>query len=123
MKQNDKYLLVQEAQPRAYGLWNVPAGHVDKGETLEGAAVREVREESGYDVKLIEEIALIHETAPQSVKHIYSAEITGGELIPQEGEILDAQWLAFDEIKELNKNNKLRKPWVWEVIEKDHDRR
>lgn len=121
LKRTDKYLLVQESQPQAYGLWNLPAGHVDKGETLEVAVVREVKEESGYDVKLIEEIALIHETAPQSVKHIYSAEITGGELTPQEGEILDAKWLTFEEIKELNQNNKLRKPWVWSVIEKDHD--
>ena len=119
LKQNDTYLLVQEAQEAAYGLWNLPAGHVDKGEGLEAAAIREVKEETGYEVKLIREIALIHETAAQSIKHIYLAEIIGGKLVPQEGELLDAKWLSFDEIMSLNENSKLRKPWVWNIIRHD----
>jgi len=46
-----KYLLVQEAQPKVYGLWNLAAGHVDKGESIEKAAVREAKEETGLDVR------------------------------------------------------------------------
>jgi 8-oxo-dGTP diphosphatase len=80
VKKDSKYLLVQEKQPKAYGLWNLPAGHIDTGESLEMAAMREAKEETGYDVRLIEEIALYHETAPQAVKHVFSADIIGGEL-------------------------------------------
>ena len=120
IEKDGKYLLVQEKQPKAYGLWNLPAGHVDKGETLEIAAIREVKEETGYDVNLLEEIALYHEFAQQTIKHIYSATIISGELAPQEDEILDVKWLTFDEISALNDEKKLRKPWIWDVIQKDH---
>ena len=54
LKKDGKYLLVQEAQSKAYGLWNLPAGRVDVGDTIEQTAVKEAKEESGFDVKLFE---------------------------------------------------------------------
>jgi ADP-ribose pyrophosphatase len=120
LKKDGKYLLVQEKQPSDYGLWCLPVGHVDKGEEIETAAVREVKEETGLDVRLIKEIALYHESAIKKVKHIFSAEIIGGELIAQEKEILDVKWLSFNEIERLNSEGKIRRPWVWDVIQKDH---
>lgn len=95
----------------------MPAGHVDKGETLEAAAVREVQEETGYRVQLLEQLALYHESAHQSVKHVYRAEIVSGEERAQEGEILEVVWLSFDDIKRLNDTGELRAPWVFDVIE------
>ncbi len=38
IRRDSTYLLVQEKQKKAYGLWNLPAGYVDKGETIEQAA-------------------------------------------------------------------------------------
>jgi ADP-ribose pyrophosphatase YjhB (NUDIX family) len=52
LRQNDKFLLVQEKLPKVYGKWNLPAGHVDIGETIEDAAVREVLEETGHTVQI-----------------------------------------------------------------------
>ena len=46
-----KVVLVQRRNP-PYG-WALPGGFVDYGETLEAAAVREAREETGLEVKLI----------------------------------------------------------------------
>ena len=45
-------LLVQRAIEPSYGKWVFPGGYVDRGETLEAAALREVREESGLCVRL-----------------------------------------------------------------------
>lgn len=120
VKRDGTYLMVQENQPSAHGLWNLPAGHVDKGEELEAAAVREVKEETGYTVKLLGEAYLYHETASQSVKHVYEGEVIGGELRPQEGEIMDVKWLTYPEIVQLQKENKIRAPWVWESIQSDY---
>ena len=118
VKKDDKYLLVQEKQPKVYGLWNLPAGYVDKGESIEDAAIREVKEETGFDVELGAEIAIYHESTKKPVKHIFSATITGGQLTPQENEILDVKWLFYEEIKELNDSGKLRAPWIWDIVTK-----
>lgn len=120
IKREDKYLLVQENQESARGLWNLPAGHVDRGESLEEAAMREVKEETGFDVRLIAHIALYHEAASKSVKHVYSAEVSGGELSAQEGEILAVEWLTFKEIEAIEQAGNIRAPWVWDTIRKDH---
>lgn len=69
IKRAGKYLLLQEKKPKAYGLWNFPAGKVNIGESLEEAAIRETKEESGYDIKLIKEIAIFHHNSTDVVKH------------------------------------------------------
>src|SRR5437870_12385905 len=48
-----RYLLVQEKKAHVYGLWNWPAGHVDEGEELTQAAIRETKEEVGLEVKIL----------------------------------------------------------------------
>lgn len=116
IKQDGKYLVVQEKGPKVYGLWNLPAGRVDKGETIEEAAIREVNEETGYNVELLEEIGVYHKSVGTSVKHIFRAKIVGGELKIQEDEILDVKWVSFEEIKALKEASKLREPWIWDVV-------
>ncbi|MCL5112958.1 MAG: NUDIX hydrolase [Patescibacteria group bacterium] len=47
---------------------------------MEQVAIREVKEESGYDIRLSEKIGIYHETVESPVKHAFTATITGGEL-------------------------------------------
>ena len=46
-----RLLMVQRAREPAAGLWSVPGGRVLAGESLRTACVREVREETGIDVR------------------------------------------------------------------------
>ncbi len=116
--EDGRYLLVQEAKPHVYGLWNWPAGHVDEGETLAQAAIREAKEEVGLDVKILnQELLFIGQGNKKGhVVHSFYGEIIGGKLNFQKNELLDAKWFSVNEIKKLDKAGKTRNPWVIESI-------
>jgi 8-oxo-dGTP diphosphatase len=46
---HDRLLLVRRANPPAQGLWSVPGGRVEHGETLVEAVTRELREETALE--------------------------------------------------------------------------
>jgi ADP-ribose pyrophosphatase YjhB (NUDIX family) len=52
-RRNGKILLVREKHKAARNLWSFPLGFVEKGESLKGTAVREAKEESGYNVRIL----------------------------------------------------------------------
>jgi len=53
VRRSGKTLLVRERHARARNLWSFPLGFIEKGESVREAAVREAKEESGYDVRLV----------------------------------------------------------------------
>ncbi len=100
IEQAGKYLLVQEAQAKCRGQWNLPAGHLDPGESLMAAAKREVREESGLEVELTG-ICQIGNRILESdtwVSVIFTTKIIGGKIKIDPNEILDVKWFSYEEI-------------------------
>ena len=108
IKKDNKYLLVQEAQEKCRGKWNIPAGHLDPNETIFEGAKREIFEESGFNVELtgIAHIANRVMTNDEFIGFVFSTEITGGEISINPAEILDIKWFTYDEI--MNMGDKLR---------------
>lgn len=112
-----KILLVQESHSEAYGLWSFPLGHVDNNESEDQAAVRETKEETGYDVSLGNfKIITVDGKDFKSIKdfdnsliklYIFEAEIIGGELKAGDG-ILDAKWFPLNSLHNLP----LRGEWI-----------
>ena len=71
-------LLRREIDPRA-GFWVHPGGFVDRGETLEQAAVRETREEVGLEVELLGLLGAFSFNDSEVVVVTYAARAIGGE--------------------------------------------
>jgi 8-oxo-dGTP pyrophosphatase MutT (NUDIX family) len=112
IKKDGKYLLVQENCPgsKIHGLWNFPAGKAEEGDTIEETAIREAKEESGYDVELIRKLAIFQANTKTPAKHAFEAKIIGGELNYPKEEILNARWFTWQEIQ--NMSGKLRSEWI-----------
>ena len=115
IEQDGKYLLVQESTPSQYGLWNWPAGKVDVGETIEEAAIREGKEETGYNVEIIRKLGIWQDNTKVAAQHALEAKIVGGEFNFPKGELLDAKWFTKEEIYSMK--DKLRTSWVIGAIE------
>ena len=75
-------LLVQRGRPPGEGLWTVPGGRVERGETLAQAVSREVREETGLDVE-VGALACVVERMGDDFHYVildYVARVIGGTL-------------------------------------------
>ena len=78
----DRLVLIRRANEPAIGQWSFPAGYVDRGEPVEDAAVREVKEETGLDVRLNGLVGLYSTSGNPVVLAVYTGEIVGGKLEP-----------------------------------------
>ena len=71
--------LARRGIPPGYGLWTYPGGYVDRGETVEGAAVRETREEAGCGVQLDDLLGIYSYPGQTAILVVYLATVIDGE--------------------------------------------
>lgn len=88
-------------RPR-YDDWSLPKGKVDPGENLAGTAVREIKEETGFDATLGWLLGFVHYPVGSRTKVVYywTAQVTGGEFVANE-ESDELRWVSPDEAREL----------------------
>ena len=122
VEKDNKVLMVQE-KGQAWGLWCLPLGHVDKAETSEEAAKREVEEETGYRVEILNSLGRktvsdIEYKGGEKDKdkqieiNFFRGRIVGGELKPDLEGLLDVKWITKTEALKLP----LRGGWLKGII-------
>lgn len=115
----DKFLMVRENSDGEL-VYNQPAGHVELGETILQAAVRETLEETAWHVELQSFLGVYQHKAESSgityMRHCFIAQaIRCDESRNLDPDIDEALWLTKNEIRDLQ--DKLRSPMVWRAIE------
>jgi mutator protein MutT len=75
-----KIVLLRRGIEPAYGKWVFPGGFVDRGETVEAAAVRETREEVNLDVKVQKLLNVYSYPGRPIIVIVYVARVLGGDL-------------------------------------------
>ena len=84
------------------GVWGLPKGTLDEGESLEQAAVREVSEETGLQVKIVKKIGVVeYWFAWEGVRvhkwvHHYLMRTTGGNTEGHDAEYDRVEWLPVE---------------------------
>jgi ADP-ribose pyrophosphatase YjhB (NUDIX family) len=82
-----------------YGKWAYPGGHVDRGETLEEAALRETLEECGVTAEIVELLGLYSYAGRPVINAVFLARMTPASAEPQAAdETLEVGWFTADEI-------------------------
>lgn len=107
------------------GVWGLPKGTPDAGESTEETAVREVTEETGLDVRIVDKIGTVeYWFARDGVRyhkwvHHYLMEATGGDTSKHDVEYDRVEWLPIeDAMKRLSfKNESAMVAKVKEMVE------
>ncbi len=88
------------------GKWGLPGGLMEFGETLEKAAVREAKEETGLDIA-VDELCGVYSgfisrrTGNQPITASFTAHVIGGELFCDHVETDELGWFGADELPEI----------------------
>lgn len=83
--------------------WAVPSGGMEEGESPEECCVREVKEETGYDVKVVEQLR-VKETTIKGIQvktYYFRVEKVGESsgINDPDNIIIEAEWKSLDELQ------------------------
>ena len=119
VERDGKFLLVEE-ETEAGLAFNQPAGHLEAGESLVDAVVRETLEETAYHFKPTHLVGIYNWKHPDKdityLRFAFGGELRGWEAGRQlDAGIVGARWLTLDEVRETQARH--RSPLILRCIE------
>tara|TARA_R110002110_G_scaffold89303_2_gene232755 strand:- start:118410 stop:118862 length:453 start_codon:yes stop_codon:yes gene_type:complete len=119
VEQNGRFLMVEEKDD-GNTVFNQPAGHLDEGETLFAAALRETLEETAWEVELRAFLGTYQYLSPHNrttyVRHCFiAAPLKEHKDRALDPEIISVHWLTAEHI--LSRDFAARSPIVKQVLQ------
>jgi ADP-ribose pyrophosphatase YjhB (NUDIX family) len=110
-----RFLVVEEADESGNRVLNQPAGHLEEGETLQGALVRELMEETGWEARPEGLVGIYKWRVPETgVTYLrycfYARAVRQRHASPPDSDILAAHWMTAGAIREASARH--RSPMV-----------
>jgi ADP-ribose pyrophosphatase YjhB (NUDIX family) len=104
-----RVLLVKRGRAPALGIWSVPGGLVDLGETTVDAARREVEEECGLQVRIAGLVGVLDRVTRDAEDRVryhwvlvdYLAFPESNDTITAGSDAAEARWVTLDEVERL----------------------
>lgn len=110
IKKDKKVLAVKRASKFFFGMLALPGGQLEDNESEETALVREVREETGLNIQVIDDRPILKgrfKIGKFDVSiDVFRCKVISGVIRPQESEVDDVEWVGGEEfLKSLKDNN------------------
>ncbi|KKU86408.1 MAG: NUDIX hydrolase [Parcubacteria group bacterium GW2011_GWA2_47_9] len=97
-----KVLLIKRRGSHGAGTWAPPGGHIDYGESVKACAKREVREETGIEIKNLRIIGFIEDIFKKDKKHYITiwvkADWKSGEISQNHEEFSEIGWFSWKKL-------------------------
>ena len=115
-------LMVERGRPPSKGMWALPGGLLDLGEPVRDGVAREVREETGAEIEIVELVDLfepIHRDAAGRIRYHFVvidfwARYLGGDVAAAD-DVDDVAWVSVDRLGDFPMEEKTRR-----VVRKAH---
>lgn len=111
LNEKDEILMAKESID---GKWTIPGGWADIGNTPSEVALKEIKEETGMEAKIVRLLAIYdkqqhpHPPEPHYVyKMVFLCRVIGGKLRPG-FDMQDAKWFAMDKLPTLSEDRILK---------------
>lgn len=100
---NGKVLLGKRLNAHGEGSWGFPGGHLEFGESFAGCAKREVKEETGLEIKTIQFVTCTNDVFLKEDKHyitiyVQAQWIVGKPQVLEPDKMITWQWFAWDNL-------------------------
>ena len=110
LMRRDDVLLIQRNRPPSEGLWTLPGGRLEPGESVKSCATREVREELGLSVYALRPVRKLRHNEYEL--QVFATQAFEGEIVPDAAEVRAWRWVRPIELRGLKTT-----PGLGEVIE------
>jgi 8-oxo-dGTP diphosphatase len=98
-----QFLMQQRKGAHGEGTWSTPGGHLEFGETFQECAAREVKEETGMEIRNIRIGAVTNDIFKEDNKHYVTIWLvsdwkSGEPSITEPDKCIDQKWVDFDSL-------------------------